>query len=302
MTGNGIPQLYVVRADGEQIYGGAGALSGDDLPTMLMASLKRSGRAFTNQEADFLNRTVRASELALQAGDLLKTGVILSEVGKLGPHENLGSFAEPAIKSKELYMELKKQIDSRMAKAKVDLLDSNAAEPLDTLLTVYEGEAVAKLFPKWKGTASSITRAIKKQTQYSIAAEQAELLVRARVVAASLTPRIRNRAESIYTSAIRRFPNTEADTIARAELAKVAPDSKILNMQSVAPAAGPPQASKFRTWATQKGDFKTQAKYVRQKAGKVQLMKQDGETIVVEIAILSSNDQKYISERIRNSD
>jgi len=122
------------------------------------------------------------------------------------------------------------------------------------------------------------------------------------VVAASLTPRIRNRAESIYTSVIRRFPNTEADAIARAELAKVAPDSKILNMQSVAPAAGPPQASEFRTWATQKGDFKTRAQYVRQKAGKVQLMKEDGETIVVDIAILSSNDKKYISERIKNSD
>ena len=101
MKGNGIPQLYVVRADGEQIYGGAGALNGDDLPTMLLASLKRSGRAFTNQEADFLQRTVRASELALQSGDLLKTGVVLSEVGQLGPHDNLGSFAKPAIKSKE---------------------------------------------------------------------------------------------------------------------------------------------------------------------------------------------------------
>ncbi len=295
MTGNGIPQLYVVRADGEQIYGGAGALSGDNLPTMLLASLKRSGRAFTSQEADFLQRTVRASELALQSGDLLKTGVVLSEIGKLGPHENLGSFAKPAMRSKELYLELKKQIESGLAGAKSQLLDSNAENPLGHLLTIYEGDAVSKLFPQWKSAASSITREIKKQPQYVTASEQAESLVRARVVAASLSPRIRNRAESLYTSVIRRFPQTEADTLAREELAKVAPNAKILSMEPTDNPVSTPKNPAFRTWATQQGDFKTRAKYLRQKAGKVQLMKEDGETIVVDIAILSTDDQKYLS-------
>lgn len=302
MTGNGIPQLYVVRADGEQIYGGAGSLRGDDLPTMLLASLKRSGRAFTSQEAEFLQRTVKASELALQSGDLLKTGVVFSEVGQLGPHDNLGSFAKPALKSKELYVELKKQIDARVAAAKSELLDSNSAKPLDSLLTVYEAEAVAKLFPRWKSEASSITREIKKQTQYTAQAEQAEAIVRARVVAASLSPRIRNRAESLYTSVIRRFPETEADTLARAELATVAPNAKILSMSPEEIKPSTSKAEGLRMWATQKGDFKTRAKYLRQKAGKVQLMKEDGETIVVDIAILSSNDQKYISQRSGKSE
>ena len=297
MTGNGIPQLYVVRADGEQIYGGAGALNGDDLPTMLLASLKRSGRAFNQQEAEFLQRTVKASELALQSGDLLKTGVVLSEVGQLGPHDNLGSFAKPALRSKELYVELKKQIDTKIAAARSQLLDSQSAKPLDPLLAVYEAEAISKLFPKWKNATSSVVREIKKQPQYTVQAEQAEALVRARAVAASLSPRIRNRAESLYTSVIRRFPETEADTLARSELATVAPNAKILTMQPEGLKPGTTKADGFRTWSTQKGDFKTRAKYLRQNAGKVQLMKEDGETIVVDIAILSSNDQKYILER-----
>lgn len=297
MTGNGIPQLYVVRADGEQIYGGAGALSGDDLPTMLLASLKRSGRAFTNQEAEFLQRTVQASELALQSGDLLKTGVVLAEIGQLGPHDNLGSFARPALKSKELYLELKKRIDSKIAAGKAELLDTNAEKPLKPLLAVYEAEAVAKLFPKWKITTSGLTRELKKQPQYTLQAEQAEAIVRARVVAASLSPRIRNRAESLYTSVIRRFPNTEADALARGELAAVVPNAKILSMQSEDMKQSTKKSLTFRTWATQNGDFKTRAKYLHQKAGKVQLMREDGKTIVVDVAILSSDDQKYISER-----
>lgn len=302
MTGNGIPQLYVVRADGKQIYGGAGALNGDDLPTMLLASLKRSGRAFNQQEAEFLQRTVKAAELALQSGDLLKTGVVLSEVGQLGPLENLGSFAKPALRSQELYVELKKQIDTKIATARSELLNSELAKPLDQLLAVYEAEAISKLFPKWKNVTSSVTREIQKQPQYTAQAEQAEAIVRARAVAASLSPRIRNRAESLYTSVIRRFPETEADTLARAELAKVAPNAKILTMQPEDIKPSTTKADSFRTWATQKGNFKTRAKYLRQKAGKVQLMKEDGETIVVDIAILSRNDQKYILEQSAKSE
>ena len=302
MTGNKIPQLYVVRADGKQIYGGAGALNGDDLPAMLLASLKRSGRAFNQQEAEFLQRTVKAAELALQSGDLLKTGVVLSEVGQLGPLENLGSFAKPALRSQELYVELKKQIDTKIATARSELLDSELAKPLDQLLAVYEAEAISKLFPKWKNVTSSVTREIQKQPQYTAQAEQAEAIVRARAVAASLSPRIRNRAESLYTSVIRRFPETEADTLARAELAKVAPNAKILTMQPEDIKSNTTKADGFRTWATQKGNFKTRAKYLRQKAGKVQLMKEDGETIVVDIAILSRNDQKYILEQSAKSE
>ncbi len=302
MTGNGIPQLYVVRADGEQIYGGAGSLNGDDLPTMLLASLKRAGRAFNQQEAEFLQRTVKASELALQSGDLLKTAVVLSEVGQLGPHDNLGSFAKPAVKAKELYIELKKQMDTKIAAASSELLDSNSAKPLEPLLAIHEAEAISKLFPKWKSATSSVIREIKKQPQYTALAEQAEAIVRARAVAAALSPRIRNRAESLYTSVIRRFPKTDADTIARAELAAVAPHAKILSMPPEDMKPGTTRAEGIRTWATQNGDFKTRAKYLRQKSGKVQLMKEDGETIVVDIAILSSDDQKYISERSGKSE
>ncbi len=302
MTGNGIPQLYVVRADGEQIYGGAGAPKGDELPTMLLASLKRSGRAFTSQEAEFLQRTVKATELALQSGDLLKTGVVFSEIGQLGPHDNLGSFAKPALRSKELYTELKTQLVSRIEAAKSELLDSNPAQPLDSLLALYEAEAVAKLFPKWKSETSSIIREIKKKPQYTAQGEQAEAIVRARVVAASPSPRIRNRAESLYTSVIRRFPQTEADTLARAELAAVTPNAKILSMPPEDMQPSTKKSNGLRTWSTQKGDFKTRAKYLRQRAGKVQLMKEDGETIVVDISILSLDDQKYLSERIGKSD
>ena len=164
---------------GNRSYGSAGALRGDDLPTMLLASLKRSGRAFTNQEADFLQKTVRAAELALQSGNLLKTGVVLAEAGKLGPLDNLGSYATPAIRSKEIYTELKQRTETGLTAAKSKLLDSNSEPAFEPLLTIHEGEAISKLYPQWKSSASSITREINRQPEYADLSEQAEAVVKA---------------------------------------------------------------------------------------------------------------------------
>ena len=43
IDGRGIPRIYVVRADGEMLYGAVGSLPGDELPQMLLATLKQSG-------------------------------------------------------------------------------------------------------------------------------------------------------------------------------------------------------------------------------------------------------------------
>ena len=100
MTGNGIPQLYVVRADGEQLYGGAGSLPGEALPQMLRAAVSRSGRTFSLQQAGFLGETVRLVGEALSDGDRLRAGVLLAELNSLGSPNKLNSYALPALKAK----------------------------------------------------------------------------------------------------------------------------------------------------------------------------------------------------------
>ena len=111
MTGNGIPQLYVVRADGEQLYGGAGSLPGDALPQMLLAAMNRAGRSFNAEQAKFLQNQVNAASESLVAGNRLGAAVALAELGAMGGADNLQSFAAPATKASELYQELRTQID-----------------------------------------------------------------------------------------------------------------------------------------------------------------------------------------------
>ncbi|MGI9471692.1 MAG: SHD1 domain-containing protein [Rubripirellula sp.] len=292
MTGAGIPQLYVVRADGEQLYGGAGSLRGDDLPRMLMTTLKKSGRAFNQQEINALQQAVSTAEQALQSDQVLAAAVALSEVAKLGSPDALGSYAKPAQRSVEIYNEIKQQIDALIAESKTDLLDGNSSAPLEPLLVIHEGEAIYSLFPKWKPEAVELTRELKKKKLYPDESAQAEALVKARVLAASLTPRVRNRAPAAYATVIRRFPETEIDAIARTELEAIDPDAKVLQTTSE---ASVPMQPEFRTWTS--GDFQTRAKFLQQRSGKAQLQKEDGTKIVVEINALSDADQSYLSRQ-----
>lgn len=67
VEGNGIPRLYVVRADGEQLYARVGSLRGDALPQMLFTTLQRAGRSFNDAETALLKSSVEAAEKAMAA-------------------------------------------------------------------------------------------------------------------------------------------------------------------------------------------------------------------------------------------
>ena len=291
MTGNGIPQLYVVRADGEQIYGNAGSLSGDDLPRMLIASLQQSGRAFSPQELNVLHQALDIADAALQKNEILRAAVALSEVVKIGSPDDLGSYAKPALRAAEIYGRIKKEVDIQIEAARTEISSESSEILMPALVRLHEGESIYTLFPKWKPEAVAVTRELKKNHLYPEKSEQAKSLVKARVLAASLTPRLRNRAKSAYATLIRRFPNSEIDSLARNELRAIDPDAKVLNMPLEMPVD---TITKFRTWSAKFGNFQVDAKFLQQKSGKVQLQKRDGTKIVVDVASLSESDRDYL--------
>ena len=296
MTGNGIPQLYVVRADGEQLYGGAGSLPGDALPQMLLAAMNRAGRSFNAEQAKFLQNQVNAASESLVAGNRLGAAVALAELGAMGGADNLQSFAAPATKAGELYQELRTQIDQAVKDSTGVLLKGEPGSELTQLLVLSEAEASFRLFPKWKADANLVMREVRREAKYEEGIQQASALVKARLAAASPQVRVKNRAASLYANVMKKYPGTEASEIARKELSLIEPDSKFLEGMEIAPESEPDPSTSisFRTWSTNKGDFTTRAKYVAQSAGKVQLLKESGEIITVEIRVLSERDREYL--------
>lgn len=298
MKGNSIPQLYVVRADGQQLYGGAGSLPGDALPQMLSASINLAGRVFNSDQARFLGQAVEAASEALAKEQLLNAGVLLSQLNSLGSPADLNSYAAPAMRSKEIFNELKIALDGQVANAMSALSAEKVSDPLAHALVIFETESVFRLFQAWRNEAVTLKRAAQKLQGNQLVFEQAESIVKARLAAVSPVSRVRNRAESLYTTVIRKYEGTEAEALAREELKRLAPESKILQM-----ADGGDEGSsdagdlpKYRLWTAKSGNFTTNAKYLKQSNGRVQLLKSTGETVIVEIQMLSEADQTYLKK------
>jgi hypothetical protein len=297
MDGGGIPRLYVVRADGEKLYAAVGSLPGDQLPQMLLATLKQSGRAFNAAEALLLEKAVRDAEAALQKDDLLAASLALASSAELGAPDELRSYATTAIRAGQLYEELQSKIDSQVTQMQGRLSGSGEEDPLDAILSLCEAEACYELFPKLKAKAGTVTRDLNKQSRYEEPLAQAEGLMRARSLRGSSNPRVRRRASAAYTAVIRRFPGSRVDELARAELASLDPAAAIL--QATDQEAMSTAVPAFRQWTARQGNFTTRAKFVQQQGGKVQLIKDDGTKIVVDISVLSDEDQTYLRQQVQ---
>ena len=307
MKGTSIPQLYVVRADGQQLYGGAGSLPGDALPQMLLAALSRAGRSFNPEQARFLAKTVDAADEAFDDQQYLTAGVLLAELKTFGSPGDLKSHAEPARRAEVLFSELRSEIDQAVVKARSAITEGEAKNSFSHVLAICEAEAVLRLFPSWKADAASLKRDLPGAEAYEAQFEQAEALVKARLAAASPVSRIRNRAESLYTAVIRKYQGSPVSTFAREELERLNPEAQVLRMTSGVSSGVSKLVDKtdglpgFRLWRASVGNFTTRAKYVQHNDGRVQLLKETGELIVVEINKLSDEDQKYLST-LENTD
>jgi hypothetical protein len=297
IDGRGIPRLYVVRADGEKLFGAVGSLPGDQLPQMMLAALNQAGRSLSDAQAEVLAQAVDVAQQGLDDGEFLASAHALSAASPIGSPDELGSYAEPAVRAGETYEQLQAEIDLKVEQAREKLLASDNDDPLDALLVICEAEAAYQLFPKLKSKAGSITRDLKKNKSLSEPLAQAEALVKARSLKSAQKLSVRGRAVNAYAAVIRRYPGSRADEIARAELASIDPDAKVLHSTMENPESTTSEHSpSFRQWTARSGKFKTKAKYIQQKSGKVQLLKEDGQTIVVDISVLSDEDQAFLRQ------
>ena len=264
---------------------------------MMLAALRQAGRSMSDAEAELLAQAVAAAKRGLDEGEFLASAHALSAASAIGSPDELGSYAEPAVRAGETYEQLQAEIDAKVEQARDKLLESNNDDPLDPLLVLCEAEAAYQLFPKLKSRAGSITRDLKKNNSLSEPLAQAEALVKARSQKSAHKQSVRNRAVNAYAAVIRRYPGSRADEIARAELASIDPNAKVLQSVMQSPQPTPSEHSpSFRQWTARSGKFTTKAKYIQQKSGKVQLRKQDGETIVVDISLLSDEDQAFLRQ------
>mgnify|MGYP001200081108 CR=1 FL=1 len=134
--GNGIPQLFIVRADGETLYGRSGALLGPDLPNMLIAALQNSGRILSARESQALIEAADKFIKEKEKGNYESAIKAISRIRKIGEPGRIPSYSEPALKLNRLVIQTANEIRSQL-KDFGNLIESDQAEAKLTAMLGY---------------------------------------------------------------------------------------------------------------------------------------------------------------------
>jgi len=227
--GNGIPIVYVVRADGKQLYGKSGTPS--PLPLFLLTALKQGGPLLAEKKLESLQRNLEKVE------QLREQGQTETAVSQLRRNLNTGSFASAAVKSEQIATELTTEATEALKQARDDLdVDGKRLNAAIRILQIdrdYGG-----LPPVHKLMGAELRR-LRTQSETRDLSKQAESLVKAQSYQRDKKWR---QALTAYQRVIDRFPKTQAADLASQEIVKVRAESHA--PPTTSKADNPPQPSK----------------------------------------------------------
>lgn len=202
--GSSIPIIYIIRADGEMLYGQSGALDGDSLTQLMVGVMPKAGRVFNDKEYALLKQSVDAARAAVADKQFDEAVKQLSSLAKLGTLGELGSYAKLAREADEMATELTARGKEQLAAAQGKLADKEAA--FDGALLLAE---TVRVFGRWtplKDDLTAVARDVKKDEALAELFAQAQDYDRAMVYCAM--PTGRSRAESTLRMVVQRYPDS----------------------------------------------------------------------------------------------
>ena len=170
--GTGVPYIYVVRSDGETLYGGGGALPGDKLGMMLASTLQNSGRVLSAKEVDTLGAIVERYESSVEAGDIAGAVKALNKTGRMGAPGQIASYAKAASKVNELASTAATEVVAKLEELNGSIESGETSDQLTAVLASqklesdYGGLKILKpefsKFEKTIGKNKEITQLVKE--------------------------------------------------------------------------------------------------------------------------------------------
>lgn len=284
--GDTIPKLFVVRADGQMLYGKSGAKEGPQLPLFLAEHLKSAGRILSDEQLATIRDAVEDSNKALAEGDAWTAVKRIEGLKKIGTPGKLGSYASAAQEADALHARLVEQGQAALAAAKEKLAGE---DKFAGVLEVISANRIFGAIAELRKDLVSAERDLGKDPQLKDFVKQAEALDRALAMAAGKTTK--RSAPGAFQSVIERYPGTRAAELAQAQLAE-------LGAETTAVATSVPNAAPaLRTWTDSTGKFQIEAQLVKVEDGKAQLKQKDGQLVAIALDKLSKEDQEFLAER-----
>jgi tetratricopeptide (TPR) repeat protein len=173
VDGKGIPAVFVVRANGEQIYGGNGAPG--DLPAWLDQRLADAGTVLDDAGLQELTAAARSLSRSWRRGD---PADVIAELNPLLDPEN---FSAPSRQIATIAVELREQAEKKLAEAERQLAGETPppADAFEAAVTVLSVERDYAELPGFVDVLLPKIEAIKDNPKAASALEPAAQVVEA---------------------------------------------------------------------------------------------------------------------------
>jgi hypothetical protein len=204
--GAGIPKIYVVRADGKQLYGKSGAPRA--LPQFLKFALNAAGRIPSRAELTRLLRDLKSAQQAVNDGAIKKATTVL------GRSKTAGVYSETAIALRKLRESMLKKGKAALAVAEKKIKDPKTT--FDGLSALLEIERNYSRLPILRKQIVAVIRSAQKNTTHRALLEQAKLVDRANQYEKDKRLTL---ASKTWQAVLTKFPNTSSAKLAAERLA-----------------------------------------------------------------------------------
>lgn len=174
--GTGVPYIYVVRSDGETLYGGGGALPGDKLGMMLASTLQNSGRVLSAKEVDTLGTVVERYESSIEAGDIAGAVKALNKTGRMGVPGQIASYAKAANKVNELAKTAATEVVAKLEELGGSIESSETGDQLTAILASQKLESDYGSLKILKPEFSKFKKALGKNKEISQLVKEAKII------------------------------------------------------------------------------------------------------------------------------
>ncbi len=125
--GGGVPYVYIVRADGEKLYGSGKRISAEELYSIVEDSIAKSGRIYSMAEVSAFAAAAESASSQLDDGDLEAAIKTMMSVKKIGMPGQLNSFAAAAIAADEVATRVDGEVTSKLEAIKTELEEEETA-------------------------------------------------------------------------------------------------------------------------------------------------------------------------------
>lgn len=146
--GNGIPIIYVIRADGKQLFGRSGSLPGMELPVLLQQAIAQAGTIYSDQQLELMGSTLEKAKQSFDNGDNGAAVQVFSKLRQFGPLGKLGSHAKVALDADKFAETLIEQGKGALAGAKDKLAQEDSK--LEGCLALMETRRLYLALPPLK--------------------------------------------------------------------------------------------------------------------------------------------------------